>query len=92
MKFRYGQRVKCIAEADKNKSVIGLIGTVLNTGVSITDEQDEWIGVAFDRPIINGHGLTDNFGSWITGESNGWFCPPDTLIPYDEPININEFI
>lgn len=92
MKFRYGQRVKCIAEADNNKTVIGLTGTVLNTGVSVVDEQDEWIGVAFDRPIMNGHGLIDNFGSWRTGEYNGWFCPPDTLIPYDEPININEFI
>lgn len=85
MQFHYGQRVRCIDAADGNSSVIGQIGTV-------REFQTPWLGVEFDEEIAEGHSL----GDYETGEAIawgcGWYCPPETLIPLEESINIEEII
>ena len=95
MQFHYGQRVRCIDVADGSSSVIGQTGTVRDfTSVYSEKEEEEilWFGVEFDEEITDGHALAD----YETGETIawgcGWYCPPKSLIPLEESINIEELI
>lgn len=86
MNFHYGQRVRCIEVPDDNDTALGLLGTVYDT-------QNDWIGVQFDSPVALGHTIEDDITDDVRGMNyTGWYCPPDTLAPIEELININELI
>ena len=92
MRFYYGQRVRCVFPPDGNESAVGLTGTVYYACIGA--DSDEWISVEFDEPVWNGHLIPDEKDS--TGyhgqNETGWSCEPESLIPLEEPINIEELI
>lgn len=90
MTFSYGQKVRCISVPDGNSEVVNLIGTIMSTQDYGVDEY--WPGVLFEKSFELGHCLTDETTGEIVGEYNGWYCPPETLIPLEESINIEEII
>ena len=92
MNFHYGQRVRCIDVADGNGSVIGQTGTVRDFTTDYSKEETLWPGVEFDEEIANGHSLDDYETGKAIAWGCGWYCPPETLIPLEESINIEEII
>jgi hypothetical protein len=53
MKFKVGQRVKCIAEHDGNIDIIG------KTGKIICHIDENLYGIEFDKEIEHGHNCRD---------------------------------
>ena len=95
MNFHYGQRVRCIDVADGNGSVIGQTGTVRDFTLYYSEKEEEeilWPGVEFDEEIAYGHSLDDRETGKTIAWDCGWYCPPETLIPLEESINIEEII
>lgn len=95
MNFHYGQRVRCIDVADGNSSVIGQTGTVRSFTLNYSEEEEEeirWPGIEFDEEIVNGHALDDHETGKAIAWGCGWYCPPETLIPLFESVNIEELI
>ena len=93
MNFHYGQRVRCIDVADGNDSVIGQTGTVRDFTLAYREEEEIlWPGIEFDEEIANGHSLDDHETGEAIAWGCGWYCPPETLTPLEESINIEEII
>lgn len=93
MNFHYGQRVRCIDVADGNNSVIGQTGTVRGFTLAFREEGETiWPGIEFDEEIANGHSLDDHETGEAIAWNCGWYCPPETLVPLEESINIEEII
>lgn len=92
MLFHYRQRVRCVSPPDGNASIVGRIGTVYHDGEDGTN--DRWIAVEFDSSFPLGHCIPDqlNSGELRGFNSTGWCCEPETLVPVEESININELI
>ena len=80
VKFKVGDRVKCISVPDGNKEVVGKYGTVKE----ITTDKEFNILVEFDEPHKRGHG---GMTGHICNKDRGWYCNPDNLEPVKpEPV------
>lgn len=79
VKFKVGDRVKCITIPDRNEEVVGKYGTVK----AITTDKIFNILVEFDEPHKKGHG---GMTGHICKKDRGWYCNHDNLeLVKDDP-------
>ncbi len=80
MKFKVGDRVKCIKPVDSNTYIVDKYGTV----AQVLEGSTTSYGVLFDD-YIGGHdvGVKDVYG-------RGWYCSEDSLVLVEEGISSTE--